>query len=93
MDETNNTEQQQVNAAANSDATNSSEQQTTEVKDSATSNVPAEGGDKVVTTQENKQPESNEGQLSGDKCHDDVKKEAEIKPEDIKDAQKASEFL
>ena len=93
MDETNNTEQQQVNAAADSDATNSSEQQTTKVKDSATSNVPAEGGDKVVTTQENKQPESNEGQPSGDKCQDDVKKEAEIKPEDIKDAQKASEFL
>lgn len=93
MDETNNIEQQQNTDAVNSDAVNQpSEQQTKDVNDSVNSNVPAEGNDVSVATQEQTPPVSEEGKPSGDKCEtEDVKDE--IKLEDIKDAQKASEFL
>lgn len=92
MDENTNNEQQQNNAAAVSDV-NNSEQQTTEVNDSASSTVPTEGTEKDVTTQQQQTSESDEGKPTGDKCQGEVKEESNIKPEDIKDVQKASEFL
>lgn len=93
MDENITNEQQQDNAAVNSDVINQPSEQQTKENDSVNSNVPTGDEDKGDTTQENQSPESNEGKSTVDKCQDDVNKESEIKPEDIKDAQKASEFL
>ena len=84
MDENTNTEQQLDVAAANSDTQNTEEKEVT-VSDSADSDVPPDTTSEVTDVP----PE----EKTGDKCQEESEKELEIKPEDIKDAQKAKEFL